>query len=175
MRETLLVGRVLFSLIFIYAGFGHFAPATIEFAASQGVPFAGLLVPASGLLAIVGGFSILVGYRAKVGAWALVAFLVPVTLTMHAFWMATDPAVYQLQQIMFLKNLSMLGGALTFAYFGAGAYSFDASRETRGESVGQRTSLAGTVIPNSLRSETEAEIAARAANGTRDSAVRGLW
>jgi len=125
MRQTILLGRVFFPLIFITSVLGHFYTGTIDYAASQGVPFPELLVPLSGLLAIIGGASVLVGYKAKLGAWALVLFLVPVTLKMHAFWMISDPEMAQLQRIMFFKNLSMLGGALTFAYFGSGALSLD--------------------------------------------------
>jgi putative oxidoreductase len=154
MRESLLLGRILFALIFLMSGFSHFSDVTIAYAAGQGVPYAGFLVPFSGLLAVFGGLSILFGYKAKIGAWALVLFLVPVTLKMHAFWTYSDPATYQLMQIMFMKNLSMLGGALTFAYFGAGPYSID-SRVARDETtdVGANTAFAGTVVPSSLRRE----------------------
>lgn len=156
MRQTILLGRIFFSLIFITAGFGHFSEATISYAAQEGVPFPGLLVPLSGLLAIVGGLSVLIGYKAKMGAWALVLFLVPVTLKMHAFWMISDPAMAQLQQVMFFKNLSMLGGALTFAYFGAGALSLDS--RSRGDT---RTPLGGVVLPSSLKRGDQAEDAIR--------------
>ncbi len=177
MREALLFGRICFSLIFVIAGFGHFADATISYAASQGVPYASLLVPLSGLLAIFGGLSIAFGYRAKIGAWALVAFLVPVTLKMHAFWMVTDPVAAQLQQAMFLKNIAMLGGALTFAYFGTGPYSVD-SRVTVDERtpIGTTTSVAGTVIPTSLRREVETELAVKKAAESNDAShLTGMW
>jgi hypothetical protein len=58
-----------------------------------------------------------------VGAWLIAAFLIPITFKMHAFWTIADPALAQMQQIMFMKNLSILGGALAFAYFGSGPYS----------------------------------------------------
>src|SRR4029077_19083303 len=74
-------GRALYAAIFLMASLGHFAPATIAYAAHQGVPMAGFLVPASGLLALAGGLSVLTGYRARIGAWLLVLFLVPVTIT----------------------------------------------------------------------------------------------
>jgi putative oxidoreductase len=67
------------------AGAAHFAKDTIAFAASQGVPLASLAVPASGLLAMAGALSIMLGYRAKVGAWLVILFLVPVTIMMHNF------------------------------------------------------------------------------------------
>jgi putative oxidoreductase len=125
-----LAGRVLFSVIFIMSGFMHFSQQEIGYAAHTGVPMAGLLVPASGVLALVGGLSILFGYRAKVGARLLVLFLVPVTLMMHNFWAVKDPMVAQMQMAMFMKNVSMLGGALLISQFGAGPLSLDARRNS---------------------------------------------
>jgi len=83
---------------------------------------------ATGLLALAGGVSVILGYKARVGAWLLVLFLVPVTLTMHAFWAVQDPMMAQMQQAMFLKNLSMIGGALMIAYHGPGPLSLDERR-----------------------------------------------
>jgi uncharacterized membrane protein YphA (DoxX/SURF4 family) len=83
MKITALAGRILFSLLFIAAAPGHFSSATIGYAASQGVPLASLAVPVSGILALLGGLSIALGYKTKLGALALVAFLVPVTFMMH--------------------------------------------------------------------------------------------
>ena len=85
-------------------------------------------LPLSGLIALAGGLSVLLGYRAKVGAWLLVVFLVPITLAIHNFWAVHDPMAAQIQQVMFMKNLSMLGAALLISYFGAGPLSFDARR-----------------------------------------------
>ena len=130
-RYLALAGRLLFSAIFIMAGLGHFAPQTVAWAAQAGVPSANVLVPLSGAMAIAGGLSVLLGYRARVGAALLVLFLVPVTFKMHAFWTITDPMMMQMQQSMFMKNISMLGGALLIARFGAGPVSLDARREAR--------------------------------------------
>jgi putative oxidoreductase len=124
-RYLALAGRQLFSVIFIIASAGHFTPGTIALAAQQGVPLASLLVPVSGLIALAGGLSLLFGYRAKLGAWLLVLFLVPVTLTMHNFWAVTEPMMFQLQLTMFVRNLFLIGGALLYAYFGAGPLSLD--------------------------------------------------
>jgi putative oxidoreductase len=126
MRYVALVGRILFSAIFIIAGLAHFTQAEIGYAAQQGVPFASVLVPASGMMAVAGGVSILVGYHARIGAVLLAVFLVPVTLTLHRFWAETDPMMAQLQLAMFLKNVSMLGGALIVSHFGPGPVSIDA-------------------------------------------------
>jgi putative oxidoreductase len=92
------------------------------------VPLASIAVPLSGVVAIVGGLSILLGYRAKLGAWLIVLFLIPVTLMLHKFWTVSDPMMAQIQMILFMKNVSMLGGALLISQFGAGPFSLDARR-----------------------------------------------
>ena len=124
-----LLGRLLFALIFILSGPRHFMSQTIAYAASQGVPMAPIAVPLSGVLALAGGLSILLGYRAKLGAWLIVLFLVGVTPMLHNFWAATDPMTYQMQFVMFMKNVAMLGGALLITQFGSGPWSLDARKK----------------------------------------------
>ena len=125
---VVLLGRLLFAVIFVMAGANHFNKQTIGYAASQGVPLAAIVVPLSGVVAIAGGLLILLGYRAKLGAWLIVLFLVPVSLMMHKFWTVTDPMMAQIQMVLFMKNVSMLGGALLVSQFGAGPFSLDARR-----------------------------------------------
>lgn len=124
--SIVLAGRILYVLIFLMAGFGHYSKQTIGYAASQGVPMASILVPLSGVLALAGALSILLGYRAKLGAWLIALFLIPVTFAMHKFWAVSDPMMMQMQMAMFMKNLSILGGALLITQFGTGPLSLDA-------------------------------------------------
>jgi len=131
-RYLVPVGRVLYSLIFLMTILGHFSAGYIGYATQQGVPAAGLLVPLSGLIAIAGGLSIALGYKAKIGAWLIVIFLVPVTFAMHNFWAVSDPMMRGIQTAMFMKNLSMLGAALLIAYFGSGPLSLDARHASAG-------------------------------------------
>ena len=125
---VVVLGRFFFALIFLMAGANHFSKQSIGYAVSAGVPLASIAVPLSGVLAIAGGLSILLGYRAKLGAWLLVIFLIPVTLMMHKFWGVQDPMMAQIQMGMFLKNVAMLGAALLITQFGAGPFSLDARR-----------------------------------------------
>jgi len=125
-RYVALAARQLFSVVFIIASAGHFTPAAVVSAAQQGVPLPALLVPLSGLIALAGGLSLLLGIRARLGAWLLVTFLVPVTLMMHNFWAVSDPAIFSLQLMLFVRNVIMLGGALIVAHVGAGSLSLDA-------------------------------------------------
>ena len=124
-------GRLLFSFIFIFGALNNFSHQSIAYAAAQGVPLASIAVPLSGLLALAGGLSILLGYHARFGAWLVVLFLVGVTPMMHNFWVVKDPMMAQMQMIMFLKNLSMLGGALLISQFGTGPWSLDARRNSK--------------------------------------------
>src|SRR6266850_790001 len=112
---VVVLGRFFFALIFLVAAPNHFTRQTIA-------------VPLSGVVAIAGGLSILLGYRAKLGAWLIVLFLIPVTLMLHKFWTVQDPMMAQIQMILFMKNVSMLGGALLISQFGAGPFSLDARR-----------------------------------------------
>jgi putative oxidoreductase len=132
LRYAVPLGRCLFALIFLKAGLTHFSNETISYAASQGVPLASAAVPVAGVLALAGGLSVALGYKTRFGALLLVLFLVPVTLMMHRFWGLSDPQAAMMQQIMFLKNVSMLGGAILLGYFGAGPLSID-ERAPRGE------------------------------------------
>ncbi len=125
---VVVLGRFFFALIFLMSGPLHFSKQEVAYAAAQGVPLASILVPFSGVLAFAGGLSILLGYRAKLGAWLLVLFLVPVTLMMHNFWAVHDPMMAQIQMAFFMKNVAMLGGVLLISQLGAGPFSLDARR-----------------------------------------------
>jgi putative oxidoreductase len=127
-RYLVPLGRFLYSAIFLMTVLGHFSQGYVAYAAQAGVPAPGLLVPLSGVIAILGGLSVTLGYKAKIGAWLLVLFLVPVTLAMHNFWAVADPMMRNMQIAMFMKNVSMLGAALLIAHFGAGPVSLDARR-----------------------------------------------
>jgi putative oxidoreductase len=119
------IGRTLFSLIFIMSGINHFSSGSVSYAANQGVPMADILVPISGIIALIGGLSILTGTHARVGAVLILMFLIPVTFIMHNFWAVSDPAMAQMQMTHFMKNIAMIGGAVLLAFYGAGPVSID--------------------------------------------------
>jgi putative oxidoreductase len=125
MKFVVLLGRILFAAIFVMAIPHHLQASTIAYASARGVPMAGILVPLSGLMALTGGLSVILGYKARYGAWLLVLFLISVTFTMHNFWAVADPSAAKFQQVMFIKNISMLGAALMITYLGSGPLSLD--------------------------------------------------
>jgi putative oxidoreductase len=125
MRAIVPVGRVMFALIFVASIIGHFSGAEIAEASAHGVPVAHLLVPLAGIIALAGGVSVILGYRARFGALLLLVFLVPVTLVMHKFWGLPDPQMAMMQKISFMKNVSLCGACLMIMHFGSGPYSLD--------------------------------------------------
>lgn len=115
----------MFAWIFVASILGAFSSAEIAEASARGVPLAHFVVPIAGILGLVGGVSVMLGYRARFGALLLLSFLVPVTLVMHKFWGLPDPQMAMMQKINFLKNVSLCGGCLMIMHFGSGPYSLD--------------------------------------------------
>lgn len=109
-----LIGRVLFSLIFLLSGVSHFTQldAMSKYAASSGVPAPKLSVAVSGLMVLAGGLSVLLGLYMEIGAWLIVLFLLPVAFMMHAFWKVGDPMQRATQQAHFMKNVALAGAAM---------------------------------------------------------------
>jgi len=128
----LLVARVGIGTIFLASGLGKLAAwsGTAAFAGSRGVPE--VLLAVATALEFAGGLSLFLGWKTRLGAVALLAFLVPVTLVFHAFW--AMPAA-EAEMIQFLKNLSIAGGVVAIFAAGPGALSLDALRD-RGRARG---------------------------------------
>jgi putative oxidoreductase len=115
METTLLyLGRIFFGGYFIFNGFNHFKmlPMMSEYAKSKGAPMPKLSVEVTGLLLLVGGCSILFNILPGIGLLALVLFIVPVTIIMHAFWKIQDPMAKMHEMVNFTKNVALLGAVL---------------------------------------------------------------
>mgnify|MGYP000595618535 CR=1 FL=1 len=125
MKYVTFIGRLLFGAIFLLTAYGHFMPETINYAASKGIPLAAVAVPLSGVMEIIGALSIVIGYKANWGAWLIVLFLIPISLGMHSFWTIEDPIARYGDMVHFLKNISMLGGALILTQVEPGSISLD--------------------------------------------------
>jgi len=121
---AILIGRVLLSIMFIVAGFGKLTAigATAGWFGSIGLPVPTVTAVVVGLVELIGGLAILVGFKTRIAALVLAVFTVAATLIAH-----TNLAD-QVQQLFFLKNLAITGGFLALAAGGAGAYSIDARR-----------------------------------------------
>ena len=126
------VGRVLLALMFILAGFSKLADigGTAGYIASGGLPFATALAVIVGLLELFGGIAIAIGFQARWAALALGLFTVAASLLFHKFWAVPAEQAF-VQQLMFMKNLSVAGGLFIVAALGAGPASVDARRTPR--------------------------------------------
>jgi len=124
-------GRVALATIFLLAAVGNKIPnfdAVSKVMASKGMPAPGLMLVGAIVFLIVGGLSLVVGYKARIGAFLLLVFLVLASYYFHDFWRLNDPKEAQEQTIQFMKNLSMMGAMLFIIANGAGAWSLDARR-----------------------------------------------
>jgi putative oxidoreductase len=114
MKTPFLIGRLLFGGFFLMNGINHLrhADQMAPYAKQKGVPKPDLAVKLSAVPLLIGGASLLLGIKPKLGAMAILGFLVGVTPTMHDFWRNEDPAERQNNEIQFMKNLALAGGAL---------------------------------------------------------------
>lgn len=121
---TILLGRILLAVIFLLSGFGKLTAisGTAAYFGSLGLPVPTVTAVVVGLIELLGGIAVLIGFQTRVTAWVLAIFTVATGLVAHTGW------ADQMQMIQFLKNLAIAGGFLLLASSGAGAYSIDAKR-----------------------------------------------
>lgn len=121
MDWVILIGRVVFVLIFVISGLSiHLLKWRdgVAYARQSGVPMPELLVPASGLMAVGGGLLLALGLWPDLGALLIAAFAFPVAFGMHAFWKLEDPMMRMNDQAHFMKDNALGGAALAlFAFF----------------------------------------------------------
>lgn len=120
------LSRLLLVTIFILSAFNKITgfSGVQGYMASKGMPLTALLLAGAIVFLLAGGFSVLLGYRARIGATLLIVFLIPATLIFHNFWGAA-PEAAQGEMIHFMKNLGLLGGLLHIVANGAGPGSLD--------------------------------------------------
>lgn len=113
MDVLVLIGRILFSGIFLTSALAHFTAADqlTQYAQAKNVPQARLAVFLGGVLLLLGGLSVLFGVWADLGALLLVIFLVPTAILMHGFWRERDDTRAS-EQNQFFKDIGLAGAAL---------------------------------------------------------------
>ncbi len=138
---TTVLGRALLVLIFMMSAVGNKIPQfskVVGLMESQGVPMPNVMLAGAIVFLLAGSLSILVGFRARIGAALLLIFLVLATYYFHDFW--TWPAeatwvlntnaevkmpVMQIEMISFMKNLALMGAMLLIVANGSGPMSLD--------------------------------------------------
>ena len=125
MKYIPLAARICLCIIFLKAGIGKIFGfgGTAAMMASQGLPIPQVLLVFTIAFQLIGGLSLLFGYKVKIGSLLLILFLIPATLVFH------NPIGNPDQMNAFLKNIGLIGGLLMTIYAGAGAISIDASAE----------------------------------------------
>jgi putative oxidoreductase len=124
-----LLGRILLAVIFLVSGYGKIAgfAGTAAYMASKGLPMVPQLLYATIAVEILGAAMIVVGYQTRWAALALLGFTAIITPVFHDFWNLVGGEA-RLQQIMFMKNLAIIGGLLMVVSFGPGRWSLDAKK-----------------------------------------------
>lgn len=114
MKAPFLLGRLLFGGYFVMAGINHFRHSgqLSQYAAAKKVPKPDLVVKATGTMLIIGGTSILLGVKPKLGAAAIIGFLGGVSPVMHDFWKQESPEQRMNDMVNFTKNVALAGGAI---------------------------------------------------------------
>ncbi|MGB5636278.1 MAG: DoxX family protein [Waterburya sp.] len=125
MKYIPLAARICLCIIFINSGIGKIFGfgSTAEMMANQGLPIANVLLIFTIAFQLLGGFSLLLGYRVQLGSILLILFLIPATLVFH------NPIANPDEINSFLKNIGLIGGLLMVIYAGAGALSIDNSTD----------------------------------------------
>jgi putative oxidoreductase len=124
-----LIGRVLLALLFVPAGFGKITgfAGTVGYIASKGVPLPELAAAAAIGVELGLGLLLLIGWQTRWAALGIAVFTVVISFIFHNFW-AVPAEQLMAQQQNFFKNIAVVGGLLTVAAWGAGAWSFDNNR-----------------------------------------------
>jgi putative oxidoreductase len=119
-----LAGRILIALIFLQSGIDKFVyyQATLGYMTKAGLPYPEVLLVASGVIETACALALIVGWKTRLAAIALVIWMIPVTLLFH------NPAAGQEAMIHFMKNVAITGGLLVLFASGPGAWSLGRSR-----------------------------------------------
>jgi len=122
------IGRVMIAAIFLLSAVGNKIPnfqGTAAYMASEGVPAPQVMLAGAIVFLIAGSLSVILGYKTKIGATLLLAFLVLATYFFHDFW-TFEGQEAGMQMIQFLKNTALMGTMLTLIANGPGPLSMDA-------------------------------------------------
>ncbi|WP_246671225.1 DoxX family protein [Mesorhizobium sp. 8] len=121
---AILVGRVLLSILFILAGYSKLTDiaGTAGWFGSIGLPMPTVTTVVVGLVELLGGLAVLIGFQTRIAAIVLALFTLGATAVAHLDFSQAGNA------LMLQKNLGLTGGFLLLVALGAGAYSIDAKR-----------------------------------------------
>jgi uncharacterized membrane protein YphA (DoxX/SURF4 family) len=141
MKVLFLIGRIVFGGFFLISGFfdlRHYR-FFVPLVAGSGVPFPRFAVIFAGLLILLGGICVVVGFRPRAGVSSIILFLVLVTPVAHAFWAHRDKRQHADDLNNFTKNMGLLGGSLmTLLIPEPWPYSLDRAVQMRRKRFGSK-------------------------------------
>jgi putative oxidoreductase len=126
-----LIGRIFLAGIFLMSAAGDMIPNFSKVAASmeeKKVPYQQIMLLGAIIFLLVGSLSLIVGFRARIGAFLLLIFLVLANYYIHAFWKIPEATARAQEMMHFLKNVSLMGAMLIVMGNGPGSWSLDAQR-----------------------------------------------
>ena len=133
-NASALIGGVLIAALFIPAGISKIGgfEGTVGYIASVGLPLATAGAIVAILVEVVAGAALLVGYRTKQAALVLALFTLVATVLFHNFWAMPEDQAF-MQQLMFMKNIAVVGGLLVVAALGGGAWAIQREQAAQAE------------------------------------------
>ncbi len=124
-----LAARILFVALFLPAGIGKLTgfDGTVGYISSVGLPLPAVGAALALVVEIAGGLALLAGFGTRIAALVLAVFTLVASFFFHAYWAAPADQAY-VAQLLFFKNIAVVGGLLALAAHGAGRWSLDARR-----------------------------------------------
>ncbi len=125
-----LAGRLLLALLFLPAGIAKLSgfAGTVGYISSVDLPMPQVAAALALTVEIVGGIALVAGFGTRVAALVLALFTLVASFFFHAYW-ALPADQQMIPQLLFFKNIAVVGGLLTLAAWGAGAWSVDGRRK----------------------------------------------
>ncbi len=130
------LARVMLAMIFLMSAVGNKIPnfnSVVEYMRSEGVPAPPIALGGAILFLVVGSLSLLLGFKARIGALLLLIFLILATYYFHDFWTFEDEGEKQLQMIQFMKNVALMGAMVFIVANGPGPLSLSRSRRIQSD------------------------------------------
>lgn len=127
-----LLGRVLLVALFLPAGLSKITgfEGTVGYFTSLGMAAPTLGVIVAIVAEVLGGIALLVGFQTRLVAILLAVFTLAASIIGHAYWAAPADAAF-IAQLLFFKNIAVMGGLLVLASSGAGKFSVDGVKESK--------------------------------------------
>lgn len=126
------IGRLLLAALFLPAGLSKLSgfEGTVGYISSVGLPLPTVAAAVALTVEILGSIALIVGFQTRIAAAVLAVFTLVASVFFHAFW-AVAPEQAFVQQLLFFKNIGVVGGLLVLVSSGAAGFSIDAKKEAQ--------------------------------------------